>query len=216
MKSAEEQIRLKKKAKIKWLDHKPLLWISLLAMPVTLLYSQTESTFPLHLQQHFENYKTVFATIVTFNGCVVIALQLWIAKRSEHVTAHLIIAVSYLLFAIVSFGYGFVPVFALLLVVEFLFTIGEMLYGPHIQKVISVIAPEEQRGWYFSVFGLNWQLSRTIGPVLGGLLFTHYGGKFMFAVLGVVILTAGIAQTRYIRSLNDKHEEPVIEAPLQI
>jgi MFS family permease len=201
VKSLEEQIAFNKKPKISWLDHKPLLWITLMAMPVSLLYAQTESTFPLHLQQHFENYKSVFATIVTFNGCVVIALQLWIAKRTEHVSAYLVVAVSYLLFAVVALGYGFVPFFVILLLVEFLFTIGEMLYGPHIQKVISVIAPEEHRGWYFSVFGMNWQLSRTIGPMLGGLLFSHYGGKVMFAVLSVIIVIAGIAQTRYIRNI---------------
>ncbi|SDO82501.1 Predicted arabinose efflux permease, MFS family [Paenibacillus sp. yr247] len=216
VKSPEEKASTKKSPKIRWLDHKPLLWITLMAMPVSLLYAQTESTFPLHLQQQFENYKTVFATIITFNGCVVIALQLWIAKRTEHVSAYLIVAASYLLFTIVALGYGFVPFIAILLLVEFLFTIGEMLYGPHIQKVISVIAPVEHRGWYFSVFGMNWQLSRTIGPMLGGLLFSHYGGKVMFAVLSVIILIVGIAQTRYIRNINRKQEEPVIEAALQI
>ncbi|MDQ0878512.1 MFS family permease [Paenibacillus sp. V4I3] len=215
VKSAAEQELSKTKPKIRWRDHKPLLWITLLAMPVSLLYAQVESTFPLHLQQNFENYKTVFAAIITFNGCVVIALQIWIAKRTEHVSAYLVVAASYLLFAIVSVGYGFVPIFAILLFVEFLFTIGEMLNGPHIQKVISVIAPEEHRGWYFSVFGMNWQLSRAIGPILGGLLFSHYGGKMMFAVLAAIILIAGIAQTRYIRSLNHKKEEPIIEAALQ-
>ena len=215
VKSAAEQELSKTKPRIRWRDHKPLLWITFLAMPVSLLYAQVESTFPLHLQQNFENYKTVFAAIITFNGCVVIALQIWIAKRTEHVSAYLVVAASYLLFAIVSVGYGFVPIFAVLLFVEFLFTIGEMLNGPHIQKVISVIAPEEHRGWYFSVFGMNWQLSRAIGPILGGLLFSHYGGKMMFAVLAAIILIAGIAQTRYIRRLNHKKEEPTIEAALQ-
>ncbi|WP_261304498.1 MDR family MFS transporter [Paenibacillus andongensis] len=215
VKTAAELELSKTKPKIRWRDHKPLLWITLLAMPVSLLYAQVESTLPLHLQQHFENYKTVFATIITFNGCVVIALQIWIAKRTEHVSAYLVVAASYLLFAIVSVGYGFVPIFAILLFVELLFTIGEMLNGPHIQKVISVIAPEEHRGWYFSVFGMNWQLSRAIGPILGGLLFSHFGGKVMFAVVAAIILLAGIAQSRYIRSLNHKKEEPIIEAALQ-
>ncbi|OPH56135.1 hypothetical protein BC351_28605 [Paenibacillus ferrarius] len=213
--STEQKAAAKSKPKIRWRDHKPLLWITLLMMPVSVLYAQVETTFPLHLQQHFENYKTVFATIITFNGCVVIALQLWIAKRTEHITPYIIIAVSYLLFAVVSIGYGFVPIFAWLLVVEFLFTIGEMLNGPHIQKVISVIAPEDQRGWYFSIFGMNWQVSRALGPVLGGLLFSHYGGKVMFGILGVILVIAGIAQSRYIRGLNRNQEESRAKAVLQ-
>jgi MFS family permease len=214
-KNAEQITASSKKQKIRWLDHKPLLWITLLGLPVSLLYAQTESTFPLHLQNHFENYKSVFATIVTFNGLVVIALQLWIAKRTEHVSAFIVIAVSYLLFAIVALGYGFVPILAILLFVEFLFTIGEMLYGPHIQKVISVIAPEEQRGWYFSVHGMNWQVSRAAGPVLGGLIFSHFGGQFMFVALSVVIVVAGVAQTLYIRNLHRKKAEATAEVVLQ-
>lgn len=215
VKSKEVLATKASKVKIKWSEHKSLLWITFLAMPVSLLYAQVESTFPLHLQQNFENYKSVFATIITFNGCVVIALQLWIAKRTEHVPAYIVVAVSYMLFAVVSIGYGFVPYLAILLFVEFLFTIGEMLNGPHIQKVISVIAPVEHRGMYFSVFGMNWQLSRAIGPVLGGLLFSHYGGKVMFAIVGVILIAAGIAQTRYIRNLNRRQEEPAVEGVLQ-
>ncbi|MEW9700553.1 MDR family MFS transporter [Paenibacillus sp. SI8] len=214
-KSAEQKAASRQKQKIKWMDHKPLLWITLLGVPVSMLYAQTESTFPLHLQNHFENYKTVFASIVTFNGLIVIALQLWIAKRTEHVSAFIVIAVSYLLFAIVALGYGLVPAFAILLFVEFLFTIGEMLYGPHIQKVISIIAPEEQRGWYFSVHGMNWQVSRAVGPVLGGLIFSHFGGNIMFAALSVIIVIAGVAQTIYIRNLHKKKAVSSVDVTLQ-
>ncbi|NEW09846.1 MFS transporter [Paenibacillus sp. SYP-B3998] len=214
-KNADQQAVSSQKKKVRWLDHKPLLWITLLGLPVSLLYAQVESTFPLHLQSNFENYKSVFAMMITFNGLVVIALQLWIAKRTEHISAFLVIAVSYSLFAVVALGYGFVPFIALLLIIEFLFTIGEMLYGPHIQKVISVIAPEEQRGWYFSVHGMNWQVSRAVGPVLGGLIFSHFGGAFMFAALSVVIVITGIAQTMYIRKLHQKQAEPPAEMALQ-
>jgi MFS family permease len=204
VRNKEQQTAFKNKPKIKWLEHKTLLWISLFAMPVTLLYSQVESTFPLHLQAQFENYKSVFATIVTFNGCMVILLQMWVAKKSEPIAPYKVIAISYILFAAVAMGYGFIPYLALLLIVEFLFTMGEMLYGPHAQKVISVIAPKEHRGWYFSIYGMNWQLSRAIGPIVGGFLYTQFSGKFMFATLAVVILVSGIAQTLITRGLQRK------------
>jgi MFS family permease len=204
--SKEQEIAYKIKPKVRWFDHKTLLWITLLAMPVNLLYAQVESTFPLHLQQHFDNYKSVFATIITFNGCMVIALQLWIAKRSESFPTYRIIGVSYFLFMLVALGYGYVPVLSLLLVVEFIFTIGEMLYGPHSQKVVSMIAPEEHRGWYFSIYGMNWQLSRAIGPVVGGFLMTRFSGGTMFTILAGVILIAGMAQTWIIREVHEKTE----------
>ncbi|SEC63449.1 MFS transporter [Paenibacillus sp. GP183] len=216
VRSKVQQAAFLKKPKVKWSEHKTLLWMTLLTMPATLLYAQVESTFPLHLQHHFENYKSVFATIVTFNGLMVITLQLWIAKRTEAKPAYLMIGLAYLLFAIVALGYGYMPYLALLLVVEFLFTVGEMLYGPHAQKVISIIAPEDQRGWYFSVYGMNWQLARAFGPIIGGFLLSRFGGEFMFTVLAAVILIAGIAQTSLIKRLNPHKEKVVTEEQIVV
>jgi MFS family permease len=214
VRSKEQEVAFKTKPKVRWLDHKTLLWITVLAMPVNLLYAQVESTFPLHLQQHFDNYKSVFATIITFNGAIVIILQMWIAKRSESFPTYRVIAVSYFLFMLVAFGYGYIPILALLLVVEFLFTIGEMLYGPQSQKVVSMIAPEEHRGWYFSIYGMNWQLSRAIGPVVGGYLMSRFSGETMFTILAGVILIAGIAQTWVTREIQGKTEAKYAEKQL--
>lgn len=173
-------------------EHKTLMWLSLFAMPVTLLYAQVESTFPLHLQTRFEDYQTVYASLMTFNGFTVILLQMWIARRTKEIPVHLVMAVSYAMFAAVSVGYGFASWFVLLLAVELVFTLGEMMYGPHMQKLVSIIAPPEHRGFYFSIYGMNWQLARAIGPVLGGLLFSSFNGEFLFTLLTIVILTSGV------------------------
>jgi predicted MFS family arabinose efflux permease len=95
----------------------------------------------------------------------------------------------------------------MLLMVELIFTLGEMLSGPHMQKMVSVMAPEQHRGLYFSVFGMSWQISRGIGPMAGGLLFEKVSGSFLFTVLAAIILLGGIAQQFIIRSLEKKTRE---------
>jgi MFS family permease len=180
-------------------EHRLLYLITLCALPVGMLYAQVDSTFPLHLQTHFTNFKSVLATLLAFNGFTVILLQMWIAKRTNAVSSHSVIAVSYTLFGLVAIGYGLSPWFALLIFTEFLFTIGEMLNGPHLQKVISMIAPAEERGWFFSVFGMSWQLSRALGPVIGGIILSAFGGETMFLIVGVVIALAGFFQYSLMR-----------------
>ncbi|WP_438446540.1 MDR family MFS transporter [Gorillibacterium sp. sgz5001074] len=182
-------------AGIRLRDHSPLLWLTLFACPVTLLYAQVESTFPLHLQTRFEDYKNVYASLMAFNGTMVILLQMWIARRTKDIPARKVMMFSYGMFALVSVGYGYAPWFVLLLAVEFVFTIGEMLNGPHMQKLVSVMAPPEHRGFYFSIYGMNWQLSRAVGPILGGFLLSRINGEFLFSLLTVVILAAGIAMS---------------------
>lgn len=175
-------------------DHQTILWLTLFALPVGLLYAQAESILPLHLRSQFPNYETIFATLMTINGATVVLLQMWLAKRTEHVAAQRVILIAYLLLAFVGFGYGFAPTFAILIGVELVFTIGEMLNGPHLQKVVSQIAPTEMRGRYASIYGLSWQLPRAIGPLLGGALFEVFEGQVTFAFFGCLLLVAGACQ----------------------
>ncbi|QJD83954.1 MDR family MFS transporter [Cohnella herbarum] len=187
------------KTKFSWKLHKPILLMTVLSLPVGLLYAQVESTLPLHLQTNFDSYRTVLASLLTFNGIMVIALQIWIARRTEAVSSHLIIAVSYALFAIVSIGYGYSNTILWLFAAEFIFTIGEMIFGPHMQKSVSIMAPEEQRGFYFSVYGSSQLLSRGLGPILGGLMLSWSNGETLFVALAVLIGIAGFLQVKVIR-----------------
>ncbi|XID95654.1 MFS transporter [Paenibacillaceae bacterium WGS1546] len=185
--------------KFSWKKHKPLMLITFLSLPVGLLYAQVETTFPLHLQTHFDNYRTVLAAILTFNGLMVILLQIWIARRTESMRPYAVVGASYVLFAAVCIGYGYSSVLLWLFVAEFVFTVGEMIFGPHMQKAISVMAPADQRGFYFSVNNSGHLLTRGLGPILGGMLFNASGGEALFATLAALMLIAGIAQVRVLR-----------------
>ncbi|MCK9910859.1 hypothetical protein MXD81_17050, partial [Microbacteriaceae bacterium K1510] len=85
-----------------------------------------------------------------------------------------------------------------MIVAETVFTIGEMLYGPQIQKAISVLAPPEFRGRYFSIFGANWGITGTFGPSLGAFAFRQIGGAFWFSIVGLLLFFAGIFQYRIV------------------
>lgn len=177
-----------------WLKrHKLLVSITLSSMPVTLLYALVESAFPLHLQSRFSNYQTIFASLMTFNGLMVILLQIWIARKTANMPLHRVMGAAYTMFALVALGYGFAPWVMLLFAVEFVFTIGEMMNGPHSQKLVSVIAPAEERGFYFSFYSMNWQVSRFLGPLLGGLVLSKLNGEWLFGLLGVLIIAGGIS-----------------------
>jgi predicted MFS family arabinose efflux permease len=76
-----------------------------------------------------------------------------------------------------------------------------MMFGPHMQKAVSVMAPQEQRGFYFSVYGTSQLLSRGLGPILGGLLLGWSGGETLFTVLAALMVVAGYAQFKVIKRL---------------
>ncbi|MET3291657.1 UNVERIFIED_CONTAM: MFS family permease [Brevibacillus sp. OAP136] len=190
-----------KPSKLVLSEHRPLLWFTVLAVPISLLYAQMESVFPLHLRNQTADYQTIFATLMSINGTSVILFQMWIVRWTQNASSMKIILISYMLLAVVAVGYGFAPFFGLLVAVELLFTLAEMLVGPHMQKVVSSMAPQEMRGRYFSIYGMSWQIARAIGPSMGGLLFTHYGGQVAFSVFSALLLVAGVAQYALLRSI---------------
>lgn len=194
----------------RWSDHKILYGITLLAMPVGMIYALVISILPFHLSDHFEHSADILASLMTFNGVMVIALQLWVTKKTQLMLAYRVIGLSYALYAVVAFGYGWSRYIALLFVIEFIFSIGEMLIGPQLQNEISSIAPEGKRGFYFAIFGLHLQLPLAFGPVVGGLVYTAWNGTIMFMLLGILFILAGAAQVILLRWLR-KQKQAVLK-----
>lgn len=185
--------------RLKLAEHPTLIWMTLAAVPVSLLYSQVEIILPQHLRTQYTDFLSVFATLMTINGVLVVCCQIAIAKYAERFPAHWVILTAYLFLACVGFGYGWAPGFLILVLAEVLFTIGEMLYGPQIQKAISVMAPVEYRGRYFAIFGANWGITGTIGPSVGAVAFKGIGGALWFSILSLLLLVGGLFQYRFVK-----------------
>ncbi len=176
--------------------HKFLFQFTLLAMPITLLYAQVESIFPLYLQANFDNYLTIFTSLMTMNGILVVIIAVWLAKKTEKLHSPTVLLIGYILFAFVGIGYGFGAwgkVIALLFVAEVIFTIAECITFPNQSKLLSIIAPAHMRARYFSIFSMNWGLSKSLGPILGAVIFAHQGGLFLFIALSCLLLVSGVS-----------------------
>ncbi|WP_228551311.1 MFS transporter [Paenibacillus sp. B01] len=178
-----------------------LFGLTSLAMPIGLIFALVISILPFHFGESFARPEDVLASLMTFNGILVIALQLWIIARTKRMSASLAAAVSYGMFAAVSVGYAFSTVLLLLFVVELVFSVAEMLIGPHLQNTVAELAPERERGYYFAIFGLHMHVPLAVGPVLGGLLYSATDGAVLFSALGALFAACGILQALLVRRI---------------
>ncbi|WP_438496634.1 MDR family MFS transporter [Paenibacillus sp. IHBB 3054] len=181
-------------------EHRLLYLLTLFALPVGLLYSQVETTLPLHLKTNFSNASSIFAGLMTINSIVVILLMVWLPKKTENKSPQSMILISYVLFAIVSLGYGFAASFLVLVVTELIFTVGEIIGIIHLQKYVSIAAPAGMRGRYNSIFGLYMQIPKILGPICFGLIFEHFGGGLMFSLVAGLLVLCGVAIYQLIRN----------------
>jgi dipeptide/tripeptide permease len=89
-------------------------------------------------------------------------------------------------------------------VVIFVFVIGEMLWVPSSQSVVSRLAPADVRGAYMGAFGMMGSAGWALAPFLGLHVRADYGDGAtwaMFAAFSVVAaatgaLAAGVAMRR--------------------
>ncbi|MBL0387494.1 MFS transporter [Tumebacillus sp. ITR2] len=186
-----------KTPRLKIREHKLLFYMTAATLPVSLLYTQVESIFPQHLKTMFStDYLDVFATLMTINGAMVVLCQIVIARFSEKFPIQRVILIAYLLLACTAIGYAWSNAFLLFVVAEILFTFGEMMNGPQMQKAISVMAPPELMGRYFAVFGANWGICGAVGPLIGAFAFQHLGGNWWYTIISVLLVLAAILQSR--------------------
>ena len=184
-----------KPKRISYKEHKFLFQFTLLTMPITLLYAQVESIFPLYLQANFANYLTIFTSLVTMNGILVVIIAVWLAKKTEKLHTPSVLLVGYILFACVAAGYGlgtWTKVIPLLFAAEVIFTIAECISFPNQSKLLTMLAPTHMRARYFSIFSMNWGISKSLGPILGVVIFAHLGGLVMFTILSCLLLISGM------------------------
>lgn len=189
------------------LQYLPLVLLILTTIPVYMLETQQITNIPLYLKSKFANFLVIYATLRTFNGLITAFLQVPIARWTESWASARAIFIGYLLFALFGIGYGLAPVFIVLLIAELFYLVGGMLLFPHQEKVISIIAPENKRGQFFSLFEISFSAGKMTGPVVGSLILVEYGGETLFVGLASLLMIAGIAQYILINRILSKHEK---------
>ncbi|ARU63727.1 MFS transporter [Tumebacillus avium] len=195
--------------KLRFREHKMLWWLTLGILPFTFMYSQAEIILPQHLKTNFTNYIETFALLMTFNGILVMCFQILTARFAEKYPMQRVMLYGLMLCSVTALGYGWAGTLALLLLSEMIFTFGEMLFMPQAQKAISTLAPVEFRARYFSIYGLNWSLTRTFGPFLGAIGFGHLGGSYWFTVIAVLLMASAVFMHRLIsRSVLAPQQKP--------
>jgi MFS family permease len=143
----------------------------LASMLVAFIYSQQQTTLPLHVIGPAGLRAADFGFLLAINGVLVIALELPISAVTMRQPAKQMIAVGFLLFGL---GFGLTAVahslLALLGTVA-IWTLGEMISAPIAYAYLADIAPEHLRGRYQGLYELSWGMGGVAGPALGAVIF---------------------------------------------
>ncbi|MCR8643966.1 MFS transporter [Paenibacillus sp. N1-5-1-14] len=178
----------------RWIgNHQFVLLLMLCALPISFFYAQTETVFRLHVQATFADYVSIIAILATVKACLSIGLQIWLIKKTEKLPLQSIMLITCLCFMVTSLLYGYSTLLWPLIAAQLLLTIGESLGLTRLQQYVAQIAPATKRGLYFSIHGTHWDISRSIGPIVGGMIFVQAGGASIFTLTAILLVACYFA-----------------------
>ncbi|KGP73458.1 MFS transporter [Pontibacillus yanchengensis] len=182
--------------KFKLKNHKLLFWFAVGMLPLSFFHAQMETNWPVYLQENLVNYLVVFSLLETIGTIIFIVFEVYLINRTSSFSASFMVQVGYGLYAFSAIGFGVFQHIIGFIVSQVLFCLGSIVVLNHMQRVVSEIAPVHHKGRYFALFGLHWDISRSIGPLIGSGLLSVLGGGNLFIVVSLLIVLGFFSQTK--------------------
>ena len=160
-------------------------------------YGSVMSGIPVFATQQLDLSVRWLGVIYGVNTFVIVALQASIVQYINNRSRSLVMASVGIIWSVSWVAVGFAQVaypVLLLSLSQLVFAIGEMLWAPVGPAVVNSIAPDELRGRYNAVVGLQWGISGVIGPAFTGFMLEHdlawqwLSVMFVGALLGAALL----------------------------
>ena len=162
-------------------------------MIAMVVYSSFETLMPVSLTQTHGLEPAAWGVLFVVNPLFVTLLQLRITRWAAPIPPSTKLAVAMLLM-----GTSFLPLLVsaaipVLILILVVFVIGEMLWSPTADALVSRLAPAHARGTYMGTAGISMWLGGALAPALGRRLRDNWGDDAMwFAIALVSVLGAAL------------------------
>lgn len=150
------------------------VWIVAL-FAIFMSYSQLEVGFASFATTVADVKPSRLAWAYAVNTAMIAIFQLWVIKKLEKLprARGLAIAMAFWALAWAALAVaGISPGFAVpaIIVCQFIFALGEMVWSPILPAVVNQLAPDHLRGRYNSASTNTWQIGMIMGPAAAGVL----------------------------------------------
>ncbi|HGH7181890.1 MFS transporter [Bacillus cereus] len=201
---------------------KALMIYLLAGIVISMGFSQTEGMLPLHFDNEMNGIFGVnnpYPYLMALNGLLVVLFQFQISKWAADKPVGKTMLYGACLFGIGLFFIGWLPkwfgefdtnatvILITLLFVYAIYTLGEMIMSPVQMTFVANLAPEHLRGTYMGAASLQWITGSAFGPLLGGFLLDRLLGHFLFTILAVGCVVAGIVYVSLDRLVEQRQKD---------
>lgn len=169
------------------------MFFLLALIPATMVIFQHLGAYPLYLVKDLHFQTSTFGVLSAVNTVMIIfievplntAMSSWSEKKSMALGAFLI-GTGFGMTALVSDALPLIMTIAI-------WTFGEMILFPTSSTFAAEISPPNRRGEYMGYFQMTFSLALTLGPWLGTLVYSNFGGKEVWIAAFIVSILSSVA-----------------------
>lgn len=190
------------------------LELSVIGLMIATVMSQLVAPMSVHATAHGGLTESQVGLLFTVNGVIVVLLQRTATRLSARWPLTRAAAAGCLFYLAgwswVAFARGWWPMALGMVIV----TLGEIVISPSLEALSANLAPARLKGRYLGFQGLLQSLGQALGPLLGGLGFEHFAGRWTPApwlAAGALAGAAGWGFRRLGRRLVDEEEGLVLQ-----
>ena len=167
-----------------------------------LVYVAFEVVLPISLTSTHGLAPAAWGVLVILNPLMVTFFQLRLTRAVLNIPPAVKLGIAMPLMGFPFLLLSVSSAIPVVLLVIFLFVIGEMLWVPTSQSVVAGLAPAEARGAYMGAFGSSAAIGFSLAPFIGLNIADAYGDSTMWAFFALVSLVAaatGVIAARGVR-----------------
>lgn len=127
-----------------------------------------------------------FGMIISFNGVLIVALQIPVTRFIEHRDTRRLLIISS---ALAGYGFwltAFAGSLAFYALAVCVWTLAEIVNAPTQTSLVVRLSPVHGRGRYQGMYTMSWSVAGLVAPLMAGFLIDHYGADWLWGVCAVL------------------------------
>ena len=191
---------------------RPFLLFVISAVFAWLVYVAFETVLPISLVESHGYSTSTWGFLVIVNPALVTFFQLRLTERVASVPAATKLAVGLPLMGLPFLLLSVNDSLPVVMLILFLFVIGEMLWVPTSQSAVAGLAPADLRGAYMGAFGATAAIGFALAPFIGLQVRKTFGDSAVWmleAALSLVAAGTGAAAIKIALGRRPDKAEPV-------
>jgi ACDE family multidrug resistance protein len=149
-----------------------------------LLYGAFLTYYPILIGNNFGGSALIIGLIMSSMSVTTAIVSSQLGKLIKKFSVQTLIKISFVLYGTSLLLIPIVPNAAILLIPTVIFGLAHGVNIPGIQTLLAGLAPMEHRAAFMSANGMVLRLGQTLGPLIAGFFFVHWGISGVFLGMG--------------------------------